>query len=140
MQVQRTRFGYAVRLETGEEVMESFCALAAREGIRAAFVSGIGKISDPELGWFAASSRTYQRREFPGDWELIALSGNLSELDGQPFAHLHATLGGEDYRSVSGHLFRGVTSVTCEAMVLTDPGVFHRLPGPPGGLNPLDLG
>jgi predicted DNA-binding protein with PD1-like motif len=38
----------------------------------------------------------------------------------------------------TGHLFRGVVTVTCELQVVTDPGVLARSARPDLGFNPLD--
>lgn len=140
MQTQRTRFGLAVRLEQGEEVVAALKELAARESLRAGTITAIGAVGDPELGYFARRTRVYERRTFPGEWEITSLMGNFSELEGAPFPHLHVVLGGPDFSAVAGHLFRGVVTVTCEAMIATDPGVLHRVARPELGFNPLELG
>ena len=140
MEFQRTRYGYAVRIDAGEEIVESLAAFAAAQGVRAGSISGIGSVVDPELGYFVRQSRDYTRRVFAGDWELGALTGNFSELDGRPLPHCHAVIGGADFAAHAGHLFHGVVAVTCEAQVMTDAGVLRRVSRPDLGFNPLDFG
>jgi uncharacterized protein len=140
MQAQRTRYGYAVRLESGEEIVATLTEFARREGLKAASLSGLGAVGECELGIFLPATRRYVRRVFTGDFELGALTGSISELDGQPFPHCHAIIAGEDLVARTGHLFRGVVSVTCEVQVMTDPGVFRRVRRPDLGFNPLELG
>ncbi len=140
MEFQRTRYGYAVRIDAGEEIVESLAAFAAAEGVRAGSISGIGSVVDPELGYFVRPSRDYTRRVFAGDWEVGALTGNLSELDGRPLPHCHAVIAGADFAAYAGHLFRGVVAVTCELQVVTDTGVLRRVSRPDLGFNPLELG
>ncbi len=140
MELQRTRYGYAVRIDAGEEIIERLATFAASEGVRAGTISGIGSVSDPELGFFVRGSRDYVRRVFEGDWEIGALTGNFSEFEGRPFPHCHAVIGGADFAAFTGHLFRGVVAVTCEVHVTTDSGVLRRVSRPDLGFNPLDFG
>ena len=138
MQAQRTRWGWTLRLDRGEEIVESVRAFAAREGLRSGIVSGIGAVGETDVGFFDPGTRTYATRRFEGDHEIGALTGNLSELEGQSFPHLHIVLAGPDFVAHTGHLFRGVVSVTCELQIVTDPAVMLRLSRPDLGFNPLD--
>ena len=140
MQSQRTRYGYAVKIETGEEIIASLTELARRENLRAGLISGLGAVGECELGFFVRSTKQYVRRVFTGEHEIGALTGNLSELDGQPFPHCHVLIAGEDFAARTGHLFRGVATVTCEVQLVTDPGVLRRVRRPDLGFNPLELG
>ena len=140
MQVQRTRYGYAVRIEGGEEIVASLADFARRENVRAGLISGLGAVGECELGFFVRATRRYVRRVFTAEHEIGALTGNFSELDGEPFPHCHAVIAGEDLVAWTGHLFRGVVTVTCEVQVVTDPGVLRRVRRADLGFNPLELG
>ena len=140
MQFQRTRYGYAVKIETGEEIIASLAAFARGENVRAGLISGLGAVGECELGFFVRSTRQYVRRVFTGEHEIGSLTGNFSELDGEPFPHCHVVIAGEDLVAWTGHLFRGIVTVTCEVQAVTDPGVLRRLRRPDLGFNPLDLG
>jgi predicted DNA-binding protein with PD1-like motif len=140
MEFQQTRYGYALKLDTGEEIVGTLEAFAAAHGLRAGLLSGLGAVGETELGFFIPATRTYVRRVFVGDHEIGSLTGNLSELDGRPFPHCHVVIAGEDLVAHAGHLFRGVVTVTCEVQVVTDPGVLKRIPRPELGFNPLRLG
>jgi predicted DNA-binding protein with PD1-like motif len=139
MEHQRTRYGYALRIDAGEEIVGSLTAFALDQGVRAAVLSGLGAASELELGFFVRATRTYVRRAFEGEFEIGALTGNLSELDGKPFPHCHVVIGGEDFVAWTGHLFRGVVSVTCEIQVVSDPGALRRERREDLGFNPLAL-
>lgn len=140
MQVQQTRYGYAVRIESGEEIIGSLAEFAKRANVRAGLISGLGAIGDCELGFFVRPTKEYVRREFRGEHEIGSLTGNFSELDGEPFPHCHVLIAGEDFVARTGHLFRGIATVTCEVQVVTDPGVLRRVRRPDLGFNPLELG
>jgi uncharacterized protein len=140
MQIQRTRYGYAVKIETGEEIVASLAGFARQENVRAGLISGLGAVGECELGFFIRATRQYVRRVFSGEHEIGSLTGNFSELDREPFPHCHVVIAGEDLAAWTGHLFRGVATVTCEVQVVTDPGVFKRTRRPDLGFNPLELG
>jgi len=140
MQIQRTRYGYALSLAPGEEIVSSLAEFAKRENVRAGLISGLGAMGECELGYFVRPKHEYVKRTFTGEHEIGALTGNFSEMDGQPFPHCHVVMAGEDLAARTGHLFRGVVTLACEIQVVTDPGVFRRLRRPDLGFNPLELG
>jgi hypothetical protein len=139
MQFQRTVYGFAVKIETGEEIIAALGDFARRAGVRAGLISGLGAVGECEIGFFARSKGEYVRRSFAGEQEIGVLTGNFSELDGEPFPHCHVVIAGADMAARTGHLFRGVTTVTCEVQVVTDPGVLRRVRRPDLGFNPLEL-
>ena len=139
MEYQRTRYGYALRLDPGEEIVSSLASFAAREGVRAGMISALGAVGETELGFFIRETGTYVRRTFPGEHEIGSLTGNFSELEGQPFPHCHVVIAGPDLVAHTGHLFRGTVTVTCEVQVVTDPGILRRVRRPEAGFNPLGL-
>jgi predicted DNA-binding protein with PD1-like motif len=138
MQAQRTTYGWLLRIDAGEELFETLRAFGVRHGVRAGTISGIGSVDEAELGFFERATRTYVRRMFSGEHEVLALVGNFSELEGEPFPHCHLTIAGPDFVAVGGHLFRGVVSVTCEVHVVTSPGAIVRRARPDLGFNPLE--
>jgi uncharacterized protein len=139
MQFRSTRYGYALRLDAGEEIIASLRQFASERGIRAGLISGIGAVGETELGFFLRTTGTYTTRTFVGEHEIGALTGNFSELEGEPFPHCHIVIAGEDMVAHTGHLFRGTVTVTCEVQVVTDPGVLRRIRRPDLGFNPLEL-
>jgi predicted DNA-binding protein with PD1-like motif len=138
MQAQRTDWGWMLRLDRGEEIVSTVASFAREQGLRCGAVSGIGSLDEAELGFFAPADAAYERRVVTGDFEIGALTGNLSELDGAPFAHLHVVLGDRGFAATTGHLFRGRVSVTCEVAIHADPGTLHRASRPDLGFNPLE--
>ena len=139
MQSQRTQYGWAVKIERGEEIVAALTSFAAEKRILAGAISGIGAVGETELGFFVPSSGTYVRRRFEGDHEIGALTGNFSALDGAPFPHCHMILAGEDFVAHAGHLFSGVVTVTCEVQIVVDPGTLTRVRRPDLGFHPLEL-
>jgi predicted DNA-binding protein with PD1-like motif len=114
----------ALRLEAGELVHDSLCAVCAHYGAAQAFVvSGIGMLSDPLLGWYEVEAKRYHEQSFPGRHELLNLSGNISLREGAPFAHLHAVLSHTDYSCFGGHLFSAAVGLTLEVLIQLLPSL-----------------
>lgn len=140
MEYRRTRFGWTIRLDPGEEIVASLTEFGAAENVRAAAVTGIGSVRDVELGYFVRESHDYVRRPFGGaDYELGALTGNFSELDGRSFLHAHVVIAGPDLAAHTGHLLRATVAVTCELHVVSDPDPQRRRRRDDMGFHPLEL-
>jgi len=101
--------------------------LAAERGIEAARVTAIGAIEDPEIGVYNLDTKSYDRKVFPGIWELLSLNGNLALLDGKPFLHAHVAIAGDDYSVKGGHLFDALVGVIVEMFVDPYPTPLPRL-------------
>ena len=138
MKSQATRFGWIVRIDPGEEIVQTLKSFARDHGVRAGLISGLGAVGETELGFFVRGPRQYVTRRFEGDYEIGSLTGNFSELDGQPFPHCHVVIAGEDMVAHAGHLFRGLVTVTCEVTIVTDPEVLRRVARPDQGFNPIE--
>lgn len=126
----------AVRLHAGDDVHGALLDACRGHGVRGGFViSGIGMLSDPELGYFVGNGR-YERQAFPGRFELLSLCGNISLKDGEPMAHLHAMLAREDYSVFGGHLCSSKVGLTLEVLILAvpEPARMYRVIEPDSGL------
>lgn len=121
MKAFRSRDGarHLLRLDRGEEVLGSLVDFAAREKLPGAALAGVGAVEQTELGYFDLRRREYLRRVFAGEMELLSLSGNITWWSGEPVVHAHVVLGGPDYTTVGGHLFRATIAVTAEIVVTT---------------------
>jgi predicted DNA-binding protein with PD1-like motif len=140
MRLQRTRYGYVLRLDPGEEIVAALRSFAAAQNVRSGLISGLGAVGETELGFFVRGTGQYVTRTFSGEHEIGSLTGNFSELDGEAFPHCHIVIAGEDFVAHTGHLFRGVVTVTCEVQVITDPDALRRARRPDLGFNPIEPG
>lgn len=105
-----------IKLDAGEKVMESLKAIFEQEGIRSAMIlSGIGMLSEFELGYFDGHS--HKARTFATPHELTSMAGSLANVDGKPMIHLHATLGNDAQQVIGGHFAEGTVGVLAEITV-----------------------
>lgn len=117
MYYSKCETGYVIRLEIGEEVQESLRQFAEKTKLKGAFYQGIGALTHVELAFFCTDTNSYDRKFFSEEYELITLLGNLSSTEGVFLPHSHVTLGDRNFNTYSGHLVRGVVSVTAELLL-----------------------
>jgi predicted DNA-binding protein with PD1-like motif len=125
--------------EEGRELRGAYHELMRERGFDAGVVlTGIGMLEDPTVGFFEGDGE-YDRHTLEGRYELLATQGDLALSDGEPFAHLHVTLGGEDHGTLGGHLFEGTVHVGHEFAVRALPeGSLVRTHDPSTGLKGLE--
>lgn len=119
MYYSKCNVGYVLRIEIGEEIQETLRQFAQAVQIKGAFYQGIGALTRVELAFFCIENKEYERHFFNEEYEMIAFMGNISSLNGSPAPHSHVTLGDRNFQTYSGHLIRGVVSVTAEILVTT---------------------
>lgn len=135
------RFGedIAVRLEVGEEVVASLAEIAEREGVTFASVSGIGAADDIAVSVYDVGAKRYFDNEYREPMEITSILGTVSEMDGEPYIHIHLTAGRADGTVIGGHLKRAVISATCELVLHTVYGRVPRFYDERTGLNLMEL-
>lgn len=100
--------------ERGERLVDSLTRQLTAAGIAGGTLSGLGALTEVELGYYHLARKEYARREFNGIYELLSLNGNVALKDGAPFVHVHAVLGDADFATFGGHLFDATVAVTAE--------------------------
>ena len=135
MQYKRFNDTYAVRIDLGEEIMESLKTLCARENIRLAEVSAIGASDNAVIGVFDRETRAYHQEELKRFMEITSLNGSVTEMNGEPYIHLHTTLADQDNVIHGGHLIRMYVGLTCEMFVRVLDGTVGREKNEELGIN-----
>jgi hypothetical protein len=107
-----------VRLFPGENIHSKLMEVCKKHKVETAVVlSGIGQLKKFQLGYFKEKGN-YVPEEFAKPHELLSLSGNISNQEGEYKLHLHAVLGDEDKSVIGGHLIKGEVEVTNEIVLL----------------------
>lgn len=114
------------RLERGSDLLDQLTEYCRQRDIRAGAVWAIGALERARLGYFDQAAGSYRTREWDQPLEIVSLSGNISEKDGRPFAHLHAVLADERGDCHGGHLLEGCRVFACEFAVLQLDGEIPR--------------
>ena len=115
-----------LRLEVGEDICEALLLLAEKEKITYASVSGIGATDDFTVGVFDLEKSDYDKFSFSGNHEITSLAGNITEMNGKPYVHVHINCAGKNGNIVGGHLISAKISLTAEITVICAEGKVER--------------
>ncbi|KJR48959.1 hypothetical protein UF75_0669 [Desulfosporosinus sp. I2] len=124
-----------LRLDKGEEIIKSIKDLCKAEGISLASVSGIGAVNKANIGLFEQATKVYHPRELTGSMEITSLQGNVSEMGGEVYLHLHVTLTDSTYQAYGGHLNMAWVGATVEIILDVIDGKIDRVKNEEVGLN-----
>ncbi|MDH3364545.1 MAG: DUF296 domain-containing protein [Thermoplasmata archaeon] len=120
MQTARKGNVTILRLEHGEDILESVLLGAGNEGSTTVLTAGLGMISDFELGYF--DSGKYITKSFTEAHELLSMQGSVA-VDGDPRLHVHVTVADKSHAAYGGHLLRGKVWMSNEICLLRIEGL-----------------
>lgn len=130
---------YVVRIDRGEELVESLKLFARESGVKLGSVTAIGATDDVRIGLFDVQTRKFHQRELTGPHEITSVAGNITTMDGEPYLHLHITVADAKNHVFGGHLVSARISATLEAIVTEADGKVGRYRDNELGLNLLEL-
>jgi len=105
MNLTKSKGKYFISLDKDELINQSLLDISNNENIKSGWINGVGAIYDVEVGYFDVEQKDYVRKFFPGDYELLSLSGNISIKEGNRFIHNHITFSDVEFNVFGGHLF-----------------------------------
>ena len=109
---------YVGRFPTGRDLLRSIHAFCVEKGVQAGHISIMGALKRASLGWYDLEARKYSQFEIEEPTEILHCTGNISLLDGRPFAHVHAVLSHQDRPAIGGHVFKGCEIFVAEYQIL----------------------
>ena len=126
--MQYKRFGNTcmVRIDLGEDIVESLKKLCEDEQIRLGRVEAIGATDHAVIGVYDLAKKEYYPEKIDGFMEIASLNGNITAMDGKPYIHLHAALAGRDHVIHGGHVLEMRVGATCEMFVTVLEGEVTR--------------
>lgn len=128
-----------VRIDRGEEIVETLKQLCKNFGIKLGTITGIGATDKATIGLFDVKTKKYHSTELIGDHEIAPICGNISTMNGEIYLHLHANLCNAEHKSFGGHLSSAVVSATFEAIIDIVDGEVDRAFDEKTGLNLIKI-
>ena len=129
----------AIRLEKGEEVLESIKEVCEKENITAGTIQALGACDHAVVGVYNVEEKKSYANTFDEALEITNLTGNISVKNGEVYLHIHATLGNEEGKCFGGHLNEAKISATCEIFIHKINGYIGRIYDENIGLNLIDF-
>jgi predicted DNA-binding protein with PD1-like motif len=105
------------RLQTGSDLVEEIERTCAEQGILAAEVTVVGAVQRAAYAFYDQEAQRYLELASDEHHELAGWVGNISQRDGRPFLHAHATFADERGATVSGHILRGTGVFVAEVII-----------------------
>lgn len=122
------KFGnrYIVRLDKGEEIVETLKKFCKTEKITLGSIKGIGAVNRATIGIFKTDVKQYKSMNLNGSYEITSLLGNVSTMNGEVYLHLHINLSDIECKTYGGHLNSAIISATGEIIVEAIEGSIDR--------------
>ena len=108
---------YMIRIDAGEEIVESLKKVCEDERIRLGRVEAIGATDHAVIGVYDLEKKEYYPEQIDEFMEIASLNGNITAMDGKPYIHLHATLADQRHVIHGGHVLEMRVGATCEMFV-----------------------
>jgi len=133
------KFGnkWVVRIDKGEEIVQTIKEFCQENKIKLGSISGIGATDKVTIGLFDTNTKEYHSQELIGDYEITNFSGNISTMNKEVYLHLHITLADKNQQAFGGHLSSAIISGTGEIIVEEIEGEIEREFNEEVGLNLL---
>ncbi|TJZ52536.1 DNA-binding protein [Sphingobacterium olei] len=130
---------YIVSIANGAEIVETLTDFCTTQNLFLGYINGIGAVNEATLRFFDPDTKSYQDQTFLEQMEISNLTGNITEMDGNIYLHVHITLGGRNFQCRTGHLQAAVVSGACELFVVELNSRVQRVKNNEIGLNLLRL-
>lgn len=137
MEYKRLDKAVMLRLDPGDEVVESIKQVCLAENIVLGTITGLGAVGEVNVGLFDPKEKKYYGNTFIGDYEIVSLVGNITTMDDDVYLHCHMAVGDIKGTVVGGHLQSAVVSATAEIVLTELPGAVGRRFDETIGLNLL---
>lgn len=104
-----------LRIDKGEEVMESLVAFCKSKNITLANVTGLGASDNVIVACFDNDIKEYVITVYDKDYyEVTNFTGNITLNNGEIYPHLHINFADHKQETFGGHLEKCIISATCE--------------------------
>ena len=115
--------------------MQSLTCLCEKEHVALARVEAIGAVNHAVIGVYDLQKKEYYPEEISEFMEITSLNGNITEMGGKPYIHLHATLADQRHAVHAGHVLEMRVGATCEMFITVPDGNVSRTKDEALGIN-----
>jgi uncharacterized protein len=113
---------YQGSLLKGEDIIKGLTAVLKEKNITCGSIQGIGAVTQARIGYFNQEQKKYEELLLQEGLEILSLTGNISQKDGEIFPHLHVVLSGKDSKAIGGHLLNDTLIYAFEYQIVPFEG------------------
>lgn len=115
-----------MRIDPNEEICQQLIEVATKEKIILAEISGLGAIKEFTTGVFDTVKKEYHSNQFYGTFEIVSLTGTISQKEDKLYLHVHMSAGDDKGNVFGGHLNSAIVSATAEIVIRFINGTVNR--------------
>ncbi|MDP7116294.1 MAG: DNA-binding protein [Candidatus Woesearchaeota archaeon] len=130
---------FIIRLEKDEKIIESLTQFCEENNIKAGSFHGLGACEEATLAHYNLETKEYTEKTLKQPLEILHLNGNISEMEGKPYLHVHIVLSDTEMKALGGHLKEAIVGPTCEIFLTPLENAINRKKDKEIGLNLLDM-
>ena len=139
MKFTKSSNSFVIRLVKGEEIVEALVNFCSQNAVKSGYFWAIGAVDSAKIGFYDLNKKEFNFKKFNAPYEIASLIGNISQVDGGPFLHIHTILSDENFTCIGGHLEEAVVGATCEVYLIDLGMKIERKYDKEIGLKLLDL-
>ncbi len=125
-----------IKLRKGESVLGKLTAYLEKNRVNSGFFYGIGGVIGPTIAFYDLEKKKFLKKKLPGKYEVLNLTGNVSQGDDGIVIHMHATLSDKAFRVIGGHFLDAKVAGVLE-LKLSQTEMLERAYDSDTGLNLL---
>ena len=129
---------FVLRFNRGDEVVSLLKKFCQEEKIDSGFFHALGACKNLKLSYYDFQLKKYIEKEFNQDLEIVNLTGNISQSDGELIVHMHGTFSDKEFKTFAGHVVAMEIGVTCEMVITKFDHFIIRKFNPEVGIKILD--
>lgn len=126
MEIVKDKNIVILKLNQNEELISSLKEYAIINQIFAGHFIVIGAASKVTVSYYNLVKKEYQDKVFLGDVEILSISGNIANYNGEIKIHAHGSFAREDYSVFGGHIQTCIISATGEIHLTKIDGEMKR--------------
>lgn len=130
---------YILSIKDKTSILDALTDFVKTQKIQAGQITGIGAVNEATLRFFNPETKKFVDKTFKEQMEVTNLTGNISEIAGEPLLHLHITLGKSDYTALAGHLLDAKIRGAGEIYINTIDSKISKTKNEEVGLNFYDF-
>lgn len=119
MKYQKINNGYILRFDQGEEVLNALSTFIVDLNVPSCTIQGIGSVLNPKLAYYNLNEKTFEEKDFSGNFELISCLGSIGFENNSPLIHLHGSISNSSFEVFGGHVKSLTTLATVELVLST---------------------
>ncbi|SFG77281.1 PPC domain-containing DNA-binding protein [Oribacterium sp. WCC10] len=115
-----------LRVDRGEEIMASVTKVCEEENIRLGSIVGLGAADHLVMGLYDVDAQQFNETRLDIPLEITSIVGNITEINGKPYLHIHINASDSEGHTYGGHLKEVRISGTSELFITVIDGHVGR--------------